>query len=223
MTFTGNYIVYTCPYCEAEAAERELGSWNTFGATFWSDGFMIAPMAPTSNAVARCWKCKKAFDRWAAKSRTVSNLSSLRGGGHCPTIHWIGDWQAIREAMALRNSTADQDAEIGLRMRLLWASNHRFRTDGTDDHSVFVVRGVNIEDIPAEEVRENMRILSSLAGLPLWLKAEVLREMGDFDSAKEAIEQFKKTQSEEYEDGAKFFKEIERQIALKNSKVFKRR
>ena len=45
MTITDNLIVWECPYCGAKASERELGSWNTFGAVFWSDCFRIAPMA----------------------------------------------------------------------------------------------------------------------------------------------------------------------------------
>lgn len=53
-TITDNLIVWECPHCGAKASERELGSWNTFGAVFWSDCFRIAPMAPSQDIVSRC-------------------------------------------------------------------------------------------------------------------------------------------------------------------------
>ena len=76
-TITDNLIVWECPHCGAKASERERGSWNTFGAVFWSDCFRIAPMALSQDIVSRCWKCKKVFAKWQAKHKSILGPSAI--------------------------------------------------------------------------------------------------------------------------------------------------
>ena len=217
MTITGNYIVYECPCCGAKAHEAELGSYNTFGATFWSDFFRIAPMAPSQDVVSRCWKCKKAFCKWSAKSTTVSREFITSNRMDNPYITWTGDYSAVKEVLVAEMRKADLDNELDLRMRLLWAANHKDRRPLVEQRSD---KSITEKEVPAAERRENLKRLSSMTNMPPMLKVEILREMGNFKEAKTVLTAFKKAHPEEYKESEKQFKKMEAQIEAKNAKVF---
>ena len=217
MTITGDYIVYECPYCGAKAHEAELGSYNTFGATFWSDFFRIAPMAPSQDVVSRCWKCKKAFCKWSAKSSTVSQEFITSNRMDNPHITWTGDYSVVKEALVAEMRKADPDNELDLRMRLLWAANHKDRKAFVEQRSD---KKIIVKEVPAAERKENLQRLSSMTNMPSTLKVEILREMGNFKEAKAVLAAFKKAYPEEYKEREKQFKKLEAQIEAKNAKVF---
>ena len=217
MTITGNYIVYECPYCGAKAHEAELGSYNTFGATFWSDFFRIAPMAPSQDVVSRCWKCKKAFCMWSAKSSTVSLEFITSNRVDNPHITWTGDYSAVKEALVAEMRKTDLDNELDLRMRLLWAANHKDRRSLAEQLSD---KNIIVKEIPASERRENLQRLSAMTNMLTMLKVEILREMGNFKEARAVLAAFKDAHPEEYKESEKQFKKMEAQIEAKNAKVF---
>ncbi len=218
MTITDNYIVYECPYCGAKAHEAELGSYNTFGATFWSDFFRIAPMAPSQDVVSRCWKCKKAFCLWSAESSTVSQDYITSNRVDNPLITWTGEYSAVKEALAEEIRMADLGNELALRVRLLWAANHKDRKSDIEERTG---KRISVKDVSAAERRENLQRLSSMTNVPPVLKIEILREMGNFKEAKAALAAFKKAYPEAYKESEEDFKKMEAQIEAKNTKVFK--
>ena len=218
-TLTGNLIVWECPHCGAKASERELGSWNTFGAVSWSDCFRIAPMAPSQDLVCRCWKCKKAFGKWEAKSDVIPEEKVPKESQ--TRIRWIGDYSAVKEVLDAGKGKLKPELECDLRMRMLWAANHKCRrvTLGADDQRL--VEGLKIEEIPDAEVQENMLKVSSSTNLPIWLRAEVLREKGDFGAAKKVMDEFAKSNPDDFKNGEEYFKKVLERIKKKDSKVFK--
>lgn len=218
-TLTGNLIVWECPLCGAKASEWELGSWNTFGAVSWSDCFMIAPMAPSQDLVSRCWKCKNAFAKWEAKCDVISEKKVPKEGRK--RIKWIGDYPALKEVLDAGKGKLKPEFERDLRMSMLWAANHKYRkvTLGADDHQL--AERLRIEEIPVAEVQENILKLSSSTNLPMWLRAEVLREKGDFDAAKKMMDEFAKSNPDDFKRGEEYFKEVLERIKKKDPKVFK--
>ena len=218
-TLTGNLIVWECPHCGAKASERELGSWNTFGAVSWSDCFRIAPMAPSQDLVSRCWRCKKAFAKWEAKCDVVSEKKVPKESQE--RIKWIGDYSAVKEVLDAGRGKLKPEFERDLRMSMLWAANHKYRkaTLGADDQRL--VEGLKIEEIPAAEVQENLLKLSSSTNLPIWLRAEVLREKGDFDAAKKVMDEFKKSNPSDFEKGEEYFKGVLERIKKRDPNLFK--
>lgn len=218
-TLTGNLIVWECPRCGEKASEWELGSWNTFGAVSWSDCYRVAPMAPPLEFVSRCTKCKKAFAKWEAKydiipEEKVPKESQKR-------IKWIGDYSAVKEVLDAGKGMLKPELERDLRMSMLWAANHKYRkaTLGADDHQL--AERLRIEEIPVAEAQENMLILSSSTNLPIWLRAEVLREMGNFDAAKKVMDGFMKSNPNDFKNGEEYFKELLERIKKRDVKVFK--
>lgn len=57
----GPLVLIACPKCAAPSQLPTLASGNTFGAEFWTDGYMDAPMLPSSPAATRCHACKALF------------------------------------------------------------------------------------------------------------------------------------------------------------------
>jgi hypothetical protein len=49
--------VRECPKCGAEHLFHDPESGNTFGAVWWTDGWVDAPMLPTSTWITRCSAC----------------------------------------------------------------------------------------------------------------------------------------------------------------------
>lgn len=215
----GGYIVYECPHCGARAHRNDLLSYNTFGGTFWSDCFRIAPMAPSQDIVSRCWKCKKAFCVWAAKISRVRRKSIPKSCADNPYITLTGDYLTVKEALEAEADKHDIGIEFELRLRLLWVANHRDRKSVA---KLLADEGIVVETVPDTERRENLQRLSTMTNMPLWLKAEILREKGSFNAAKATLDAFKNAHHEEYKEDEEYFKEIEKQIEKKNEKVFVR-
>ena len=219
MTITDNFVVWECSHCGAKAVEEEIASYNTFGATSWSDCFMIAPMAPTQHMVARCWKCKKAFCQGTAKYSIV-NCEKVAPADRKP-VEWIGDYAAVKEVLDAGKGKLDPKLECDLRMRMLWATNNKERKE-TLGEDKSLAASLKVENVPAAEVRENMVKLSTSTWLPPWLRVEVLREMGDFAAAKKMLDEFAKSHPDEFKEGEKYFKGILSRIEKKDARVFKR-
>lgn len=75
----GPDLVVACPRCGRRARARTLLSGNTFGARFWTDGKVEAPMLPTHPPVAPCRACGRMFWWRDTVIATSSN-------------DWIGAW-----------------------------------------------------------------------------------------------------------------------------------
>ena len=57
----GSNIIRECPECNAALERTTMMSGNTFGARFWTDGKMMAPMLPDRPWLAKCPKCTALF------------------------------------------------------------------------------------------------------------------------------------------------------------------
>ena len=53
----GPTIIYQCYKCEGNFKYPTIGSGNTFGARFWSDGKKDAPMLPDQPWLIKCPNC----------------------------------------------------------------------------------------------------------------------------------------------------------------------
>lgn len=187
-----NQIV-ACPHCESLAQYMTLRSGNTFGARIWTDGKQIAPMLPRPPAVAKCRHCNECY--WLADAREVGTVDPW--GNEPNRSH--PDWDvapAVEEPLeadfyaALGKGLAtDDQQERTLRILAWWRRNDVYR-DG--------VQGENQTPL-TDEGRRNLvelsRLLDEAEDNDRIMKAEVLRELGDFEAASEILDQ---VTSEEY-------------------------
>lgn len=68
----GPTLVVSCPSCSAQHLQATLGSGNTLGAVWWSDGKCDAPMLPELPVVTRCTACARLF--WVHEAKSVGEL-----------------------------------------------------------------------------------------------------------------------------------------------------
>lgn len=186
-----NQIV-ACPECEALAMYMTLASGNTFDARVWTDGKQIAPMLPLPPTVVKCHKCAECY--WLADAREIGTTG---GWGHKPG-KVDPAWEAAPEVqepseadyyLALQKGlAADEKQERALRVLAWWRRNDAFRDAG---HESAVANA-------SEPSRKNLETLADLLNdsdeNDRLMKAEVLRELGEFKSAGEILNQVVSTE-----------------------------
>jgi hypothetical protein len=57
----GPVLIIACPKCDFLMAKETIQSGNTFGARWWSNGKVDAPMLPNYPKIARCGGCRAFF------------------------------------------------------------------------------------------------------------------------------------------------------------------
>lgn len=217
-----DYVVWECPHCGAKSVDWAIASCNTIGAKIWSDGFMIARMAMPQDIVTRCWTCGKAFCSQLAKHTIIARDQVAEGDRHY--VDWTGDYTAIQEVLTSEKDLTPE-LERELRIRILWAGNHKVRETPSysDERSVVEMQIFAApQDIPEDEVRENMVKLSEAPDVSPCLRAEVLREMGKFGKAKKVLDEFAKSDTEEFKNVQKTCEELLAHIKMRDSTVFLR-
>ena len=187
-----NQIV-ACPHCEALAQYETLTSGNTFGVRVWTDGKQVAPMLPQPPAVAKCRHCEECY--WLADAREVGTLELWGNASNQSDPTWraapkVEEPSETDFYAALNKGLAtDDQQELELRILAWWRRNDVCRDD---------VRGARQTTL-TEEGRRNLdelvRLLDEGDESDLIMKAEALRELGEFKAAGEILD---RVTSEEY-------------------------
>lgn len=166
----GPAIIRICPHCASRFAQKSYASRNTFGARYWTDGKMDAPMYPKSPDIVRCPHCKSVL--WLSKSVEVEGDDPL--GTNVPHYELVcdGDLEAL-----LENSEGLPSAEVKqIRWKLWHLGNDPYR-----------VKTQQVAPDYSKAQRENMAalfgILSEDNSSERLAKAEIARELGWFDEA----------------------------------------
>jgi hypothetical protein len=178
--------IVACPHCKGLSRHGTLASGNNLGAVAWTDGFWRAPMLPRPPAVVQCVHCETAF--WLADAEEVE----LRQHSRAEPAPGPGGAFVARAAEptegeyyeAIARGLAKDDGQLStLRILAWWRSNEWLREDWGEDAAADVEssarRGENLEALwPLLDDSEEPGAL---------LKAEVLRELGRFEAAKECL------------------------------------
>lgn len=182
--------ILECPACRAPVAQPTLLSGNTFGATYYTDGYMHAPMLPQLAMLVRCPACAAPFVRTLA--RVLGELdrwgADLRGEeGHPPDPSWRrarrlasaqpGDYERI-----LASGEFERELELALRLEAWHVGNHARRpTAGRETAAPLTAA-------EAASLRGLMRLLDAGDAEHRVMLAEAHRELGEFDAALAALE-----------------------------------
>jgi hypothetical protein len=173
----GPTLVRECPSCSGHVIETTMASGNTFGALFWPDGKMEAPMMPSYAAYVGCAHCKTSF--WIENIKEVGRFS---WGEKITDIFpdAIGYKEPTEEIFlqGLKEADLTKNKEIYLRSNLM-----RLYNDINRDQKV---------QRPATQAQIDnwKRLLEILGTEPTadkLLKGEVYREMGEFDKAEATL------------------------------------
>ena len=179
----GNTYVRECPHCIGKFTQPTMASGNTFGAKFWPDGKMDAPMMPDYPAFVGCPHCEANF--WVDDTKVVKSFG-YNEEREIPDL--ILD--PIQNPMPYKDPTRKiylkglndlnitRENEIYLRSKLMQIYND-------------VNRDQKVQHTPIDSQIENwnrlLEILDSKETHEKLLKVEIYREMGNFEEAKKAF------------------------------------
>lgn len=179
--------IIACPKCEGLARQMTIRSGNTFGARIWTDGKQVAPMLSQPLHVVKCRNCGECF--WLTDAAEIGYVDYMREDDQQINPAWSGTknvkepteeeyYLALKKRLA---SNAEQEKQ--LRILAWWRSNDALR-DVPPDHAH------EISD-SSPEWRKNLNALADLLTevniTDHLMKVEVLRELGEFESAREVL------------------------------------
>jgi hypothetical protein len=186
--------VVACPRCEAEASYSTMISGNNFGARYWTDGRMIAPMLVETPAIVKCPSCGHVF--WLADAREVREEpfptpESIFGAdgsitlpeATCPSLAQPteSEYYAALAAGLARNTEEERAA----RMLAWWRRNDALRGDEASGPPPLEGGAwrVNLEAL--------LGLLDTDDDRDRMARGEILRQLGRFDEASRLLEQIR--------------------------------
>jgi hypothetical protein len=177
--------IIACPHCCELARHRTWLSGSSFGAIAWSNGKQqaLGMMPPRPPAVVRCRHRAEYY--WLAKGKKVGTVQLWGEEGQQVDPAWNAA-QEVEEPteeeyyQALEsNLVKDHQQERTLRVLAWWRRNDSLRFHPVGSATASSACRQNLEALA--------RLLNELDENDLLLKAEVLRELGEFESAKEVL------------------------------------
>lgn len=200
--------IIACPKCKGLAKHMTLASGNGFGAKIWTDGKGDAPMCPGLPPVVKCHHCAEIY--WLEDAEKVGSIDTYRwrlGDGDQDDDSQVNpDWAAAERIQvpteddyyhALEKGLAKTlEQEKELRILAWWRRNDDdregyyddYRDDYPDDYDVIGRSLAGETPISLGPLRQNLIALTHLledeSGNDCLMKAEVLRELGEFEAAR---------------------------------------
>ncbi len=181
----GPTYIRECPHCQGKFTEPSMASGNTFGAKFWPDGKMDAPMMPSYPAYVGCPHCPESF--WLEDTKEVGSISwgeeiEITDLGSKPVqqknhVRYKNPTEEIY-IQGLREANLSQEKEIYLRSKLMQIYNDVNRDQKVQKPAITPqVENWNrlLEILDPKDTQEKL------------LKVEIYREMGNFEEAKKAF------------------------------------
>jgi hypothetical protein len=174
--------IIACPRCDRLARFQTWMSGTSFGVIAWSDGKRehLGMMPPCPPTVVRCRHCAQYY--WLAEARKVGTVAPWRGEDRQADPAW-GAAREVKEPteeeyyQALQGSLAKgSQQERTLRMLAWWRRN-----DGLRFHPA---GGATASGGCRRNLEALARLLDEGDECDRLLKAEVLRELGEFEAAK---------------------------------------
>ena len=167
----GPDIIRECPKCKTHLEQHTMMSGNTFGARFWTDGKMVAPMLPDRPWLVKCPKCYHVF--WINDAKKLGTQ-----------YRWDKDkkWpKTVQPALpteedylnAVRDDNLSDKKELYARRRAWWLANDTIRKNTNATVIFSQAQANNLQKLAAllDERDPNQRLM----------KAELFRELGQFD------------------------------------------
>jgi hypothetical protein len=169
-----------CPRCDHGFSYMAVGSYNTFDATFYTDGYIEGPMYDDQGRLFRCPHCHAVGwnDEFACEDPDdgdEAELGSVFDADVGPIP--LKDYPALLDEAPWRGP----DEEKYVRIAAFWAANMPRR--GAPESA---------EPFSASEERNLRALLECLDDSPQdrLMRAEILRETGQFEACLEVLAGF---------------------------------
>lgn len=175
----GPTIIRQCSACSKQFREYTIGSGNTFGARFWTDGYMLAPMLPDQPWLVKCPYCGAAI--WVDEQKEVERIEWMREPQKEEDIQNVSPASTATQEdyiAILASGLCAKEKEKYLRIRIWWMGNNSRRGP------------IPVSPITDAETA-NLKVFASLLDesddSDRILKAEALRELGMFAEAEKLL------------------------------------
>jgi hypothetical protein len=170
----GPTIIRKCSACSKPIAQHTIGSGNTFGATYWTDGKREAPMLPDQPSLVMCPRCHAPvwiyeLDQLGEVEPCASSRCRFKDAIEYGTPSF-DDYLAV-----LSGGRTIPEQERYVRLRAWWAGNDP-RRNGT--------REMPLSSREASNLTAFATLLDDSDLHDIVMKAEVMRELGRFDEAR---------------------------------------
>lgn len=194
-----NAKILVCPFCKGEKPVIQLLSGNTFGGSQWSDLKTVYPMLKQPSPVQQCPHCSKYFFVSTAEARQADFYSFDQGN-----LSYEQTSEALHQ---FEINSWNKNEEIILRLLFVHAYNDKYQRE-------FVSK----ENFPSVEEQalfaaQVVRLLEIWETEPL-VKAELYREMGEFDNCLSILDTLQPDEPLKQKIGAQI-----RQFAVNKSRV----
>lgn len=177
--------ILSCPFCGSEKEVMSLVSGNTFGGTVWSDTRREYPMLPEVSPIQQCPHCKKYyFIEQAKREYSKDPESEMRSFMKLGNL----SFQELKKAI-------NQMESLSLSKMQRWILNHQYFMAYND---AFRRQTETVAFPPSEEdeafyqqvIEELLDGIDQSSDYELF-HAELLRETGRFEEAKEVLSHHK--------------------------------
>jgi len=173
----------SCPHCGEKARYQTLLCGNTFGATLWTDGKRLTPIFVEPPQFVRCSACAACY--WFEDAAHLDDESFDEEAAEREGMPWL---QEADEADMYRAPAAGGTAvgphERRFRVLAWWSSHDPLRTEHPEppavDPALAQARGLKLQGL--------LRVLDPTEINDRIMRAEVHRELGDFDAARRQLD-----------------------------------
>ncbi len=174
----GPTIVYKIPGTGTLVKIGTIGSGNTFGARFWTDGKMIAPMLSDEPWLQRHPGTGETF--WTDECEEIASEDHWCNVSQYPDVRFAEDAEEEDLQAELHSESLTPEKEEYLRIRLWWKWNDPIR-EGSES--------VDRPDEFTPNLQKLVALLSEDEDDTRLMKAEAFRELGEHEKASELLNQ----------------------------------
>ncbi len=180
MTTPGPTIIRECSACGKHISQHTIGSGNTFGARFWTDGKRNASMLPDQLRLVKCPHCNTLvwideqkqigeIDTWGARTGDADKFPEARSALPPEFQDYIS---------FLGAGLSDKEKEHYVRLRVWWEGNDVRRESG---------QSTPLDSFEVQNLRAFVTLLDEAEDNDRLMKAEALRELGKFAEAEHLL------------------------------------
>ena len=176
----GPAMILICPYCGGTKEVMNVVSGNTRGYAQWSDTREDYPEFPQLSLVQRCPHCKKYyFTEDAKREYSQDPKSETRSFGKLGTLTFAEWKEALNQ---LESSSLSEEHRQMLNLQFFMAYNDEFRRNPDNSKTPSQEDQVLYHRVIQELIKDS----KPTPGGKIF-QAELLRETGRFDEAKEIL------------------------------------
>ena len=191
-----------CPNCDCQFAVSDIASCNTIDAKFYTDGFVEGPMYDEGSAFLICPSCFEFL--WYEDIPTKGSMNSGEYFNNSENTLPLArpaegfDYEHALYKAPWKNKTQEEY----IRIRAWWSFNHVYREGSAGDSGIFSAflsptnahneestKDFNLSPEQEKNLRSLLQLLDTNDSNRSIMKAEILRELGEFDECLKMINQ----------------------------------